>query len=341
MTTNSGTVLRVLLRNVVRGVLPYPDAFQRCRVRRAAFRMVGGKAWPGDDATPIELSELSLIRALWLQREVHSALRWRQREASALLARSAVENCIVGLYCLHANDPMSELRGQNAELVRGLFRYLLDAGVINQRMMRILMDEVAGTTRPRVLRIGTLAEEVATRSDDPLTRDLYLRLYAPLSTFFAHANGIAFLRHVRRGNVRRKPMYPWLRRSPARTADACVGILAYEIAMRRGVEAERFRRYARGHIDRSITPLPVAAGREMRSSLKWRLLPEVILEIWKARRYFETQGQQASRDDQAARLRASLGKVIGVLNTDISEETEELLIDEMSDHLVGEERTVD
>ena len=62
-------------------------------------------------------------------------------------------------------------------------------------------------------------------------RSIYRRLYIPLSNFTVHASGGTLLRHVRRdGGLRRRPSRSWNRRSPARVADAAVGLLAADLA---------------------------------------------------------------------------------------------------------------
>ncbi|PZG01485.1 hypothetical protein C1I99_07030 [Micromonospora deserti] len=50
------------------------------------------------------------MRLLWLQRETRRAVRTRQREAAALLARTSMETCILGLWCLHNPTAASKLR---------------------------------------------------------------------------------------------------------------------------------------------------------------------------------------------------------------------------------------
>jgi hypothetical protein len=58
--------------------------------------------------------------------------------------------------------------------------------------------------------------------------DLYQRISVPTSAFVVHSGGIALLRHVGPDHrLRRRPSFPWSRRSAVHAADATLGILLY------------------------------------------------------------------------------------------------------------------
>ncbi len=86
--------------NMLRAVLPYPDLPRRVRMRHRAFGLVTIERWPDDDdaVTGADAAQLALLRALYLQRLAHRAVRYRHSEEAALLARTAIDNVIVGLY---------------------------------------------------------------------------------------------------------------------------------------------------------------------------------------------------------------------------------------------------
>lgn len=71
-------------------------------MRHQAFRLITCKRWPGDNAKGSEAAQLALLRLLYLQQLIRRAVRARRTEEAALLARSTVDACIVGLYCLHS-----------------------------------------------------------------------------------------------------------------------------------------------------------------------------------------------------------------------------------------------
>jgi hypothetical protein len=129
-----------LIWAAVRGLLPYPDLRRRISTRRSAFNLITCKRWPGDDATGDDAAQLALLRLLWLQRLVRRAGRARRDEEAALLARSAVDACIIGLYCLHSGTAVAALPAANNRAARRIAGYLTDFG---------LMSESAGPSRPQ------------------------------------------------------------------------------------------------------------------------------------------------------------------------------------------------
>jgi hypothetical protein len=305
--------LRQLLKNVALGLLPYPEMVRRLRIRSRARKLIRCEPWPGNDATPVQLAELILTRALWLQRSTHRAVFLRQPEAAALLARTSVENTIVGMWCLFADDPMDKLRGENAKAMERLFRYLVEGDVLKQELVDVMKREIGGSGRlPTVI---DMAELVTQRTGHQLGHDLYHRLYVPLSTFFAHGNGLAMLRHVRQdGSVRIQPAHPWVRRSSVRVADASVGILALAIAGRSGVSPDRFVAYADAHIKRALAPLFVAAAQGTGAgSLRLARLPAAYRAIIAGRDYYESEEYKAdSWLERHDRTRACLSAAFDV-----------------------------
>jgi len=117
--------IKVLLQVVAKSLLPYPDPIHRRRLRREARALVSWTKWPGDDATTLEVAELALVRLLWLQREAHKAARSKQKEATALLARSAIDTCVTGTWCIYGADTVERLRDQNARALDRMMKYLV------------------------------------------------------------------------------------------------------------------------------------------------------------------------------------------------------------------------
>jgi len=112
----SSTGLTILLVNAV----PYPDRRRRRAARRAAGELIDCSPWPGDEARPIEIAQLALLRLLYLQREAHRCTS-QQREAITLLARAAVETAITGLYWLYGEQGIEPARSDNAKSFRRLW----------------------------------------------------------------------------------------------------------------------------------------------------------------------------------------------------------------------------
>jgi hypothetical protein len=93
-------------------------------------------------------------------------MRW-QREASALLARSALESYIVGMYCLHAEDPMEQLRGQNGRHLASMLQCLVDSNLVSKELVTMLVVEAAEGSTGRLPKVEAMAEFVAESSEDP------------------------------------------------------------------------------------------------------------------------------------------------------------------------------
>jgi hypothetical protein len=325
-----------ILRTLVISNLPYPDPIRRRRIRASARQLVRCDPWPGNEASPSEVAQLALVRAMWLQQATRRAARSRHTEAVALLTRAAVENCIVGLYCLHATDPVNQLRGDDAASVRRMFGYLTDSGAVSTAMIDIAHYAVGGTGQLPSVR--DMAEAVTRATGEATANDLYKRLYIPLSTFFAHANASALLRHVGSDDsLKDKPMFPWTIRSAVRTSDACVGIIARSIARNSALPFQDFSEYANAHRRRSIAPLATYVGRNLRHSVDWRQLPSSIRAVLASRAYFNSDEFAAdSWETREQKAREAMMKPLEALRVDLPEHVRQSFIDEWVRTVVGE-----
>jgi hypothetical protein len=324
---------------IAKGVVPYPDPVRRFKVRRRAKALVRFAPWPGNDATPLELAQLCLVRSLVLQKQTHRAVRWHMREAAALLARSSVENTIVGLWCLYAETPMDKLNGSAGQAMRGVFRYLVEGDILKTELIDTLVEAVGG--KGSLPPVSRMAETVRSKVDSNLTSDLYKRVYVPLSTFISHANGIVLMRHVNaKGGPRYRPSYPWHRRGPVRTADACLGITALAVSGRLDGSphaTQAFVDYTNAHLSRSIAPLIVMAGRGARGSMKWRRVPAALQRLREGARYYHSE--QASRDAwevRASRMRSDIIAILSIYEPDAPVEIFPKLVEVFVRMLVGE-----
>lgn len=312
----------VLLGFIVRSALPYWDPFRRRRVRRAARQLVECSPWPGDDATAMDVAQLALLRLLWLQRETRRAARWRQSEAAALLARTSIETCLTGMYCLYAVDPVQQLRGDNAKSLGRMLGYLVSDGGLTPDVVAEAVRSLAGSPGPYP-NVKQMADKVASGTGEAFATDMYDRLYVPTSTFFVHARGLALLRHINRDDtLLDRPEFPWTMRSAVRTADACVGILAAFIARRTrdGKAVGPFLEYANAHMKRSMTPLAMAGARGILRSVKWRRAPGGARVLLDLRRYYAS-GQAASDPPEVreARTREGYEKLLEVIGIKASD----------------------
>lgn len=278
----SSTGVAILLT----GALPYPDSRRRRAARRAAGKLVDCGPWPGDDATPIEIAQLALLRLLHLQREVHRCTR-QQREAVALLARAAVETAITGLYWIYGEQDIQSARSENARSFRRLMAPLADGEPIGQEMI----EEVAATigAGKGLPSLRDMAEVVSERSGRTTALDLYHRVYIPLSTFVAHPSGMALLRHTAaEGGLSEAPSSAWSTRAARHAADACMALLALELAEQQEQPAAVLIRYADAHMRRTITPIAIVLATATRQHLQPRRLASGLRPMAELWRYYRS-----------------------------------------------------
>jgi hypothetical protein len=241
-------------RQFLQGMMPYPDLLRRRRVRRRARKLVTCKHWPGDDATGMDAGQLALLRLLWLQRLTRSAAGERRSEDAALLARTALETCIVGLYCVYSGDSIAHMSAANYRVTGRSVSYLSD-GDLGSRTAIDSAVEALGELGPD-LNVRDLALWLEREQELGIATRLYYEYYVPLSHLFTRSYAFALMRHVQPdGKLHERPAFPWVLLSATRLADGCMGLLAANIADKSRVTSpEPFLRYATAHLDRLVTP---------------------------------------------------------------------------------------
>lgn len=140
----------LIARVVLRGVLPYPDLPRRIRVRRRARDLATRDPLPTDETamTGLDYARLALLRSLWSQRETRRAVRGRQWEAAALSARTSMETCILGLWCLHHPDAATKLRPSEIRTTPAMLSFLSSTGIVPDAVIRQAVRELG---EPRTL----------------------------------------------------------------------------------------------------------------------------------------------------------------------------------------------
>ena len=295
-----------------RGMLPYPDLPRRWWVRRAARRLITCTRWPGDDATGAEVAQLAMYRMLWLQVRTRRAAIMRRREEAAFLARAALETCFIGLYCLFSPGAVGKIAAAN---YRGLGRsvsFLTTAGLVSEGAIDAAVAALGETGRD--LNIRDVTDELARDYGLTVAAELYSAYYIPLSHLIVHANGFAFMRHVRRdGTLRARPDYPWARCPAARLADACTGLLAGNLASRTGGNPDLFLRYGQAHGARMIAP---GAAALLRGLIRPRNLVKVPRAAWRLiamRAYIDRDGSGDDPTVRERRIREAYNSMLAAL----------------------------
>ncbi len=219
----------------------------------------------------MDAAQLALLRLLWLQRLTRNSVSMRRDEDAVLLARAAIETCIVGLYCVYSGHAIAQLPAD-----------------LNIRDLALWLE------REHRLVVAT---------------GLYHRYYVPLSRLFATADAAALMRHVGPdGTLHRRPDLPWLRRSAARMADGCAALLAASIADMAGSPSAVFHRSAAAHLDRLLTPALVSAVKAAFRSGPRREFPHKLQSIIEAQRAAD-QAAMLSAGSKSGYIRPARGEV--------------------------------
>jgi hypothetical protein len=318
----------VIARTVLRSVLPYPDPLRRARVRRSARNLATRVPWPRDEAavSGLDCARLALLRLLWLQQQTRRAVWTRQREGAALLARTAIETCILGLWCLHDTDAAGRLRRSEIKAASAMLTFVSNTGVIPEALIKQALG-VLGEPE-KLLDVRSMAGKIDAKTGATLAIHLYDLAYRPASQYFAHASGSALLRHVtaeQRGTVR--PANSWVRRAPIRLADACVGLLAGAIAHQVGASTDLYMHYGEGHASRVLPPLLITIGKGMARQVRVADVVRVLLQAREVKDYLSRTRPDEAPVEREARLRALYDTVIIRLNLDVPSEAIQPIVD--------------
>ena len=207
-------------------------------------------------ATGLDVAQLAIYRLLWLQGETRWAVRSRHAESATMLARASIETLIVGLYCLHEEQAVTQLQSENLRSLGLLLRYLSDEGLMPTAVVDECIRRLAQGTPARGPSPEFMARKIDKATGGAAAVSLYERFYRPTASLAVHASGLTLMRHVRADDtLARRPRRVWARRSPARIADACVGVLAAAVAREAGPVYPAAEQYASRHLDRALTPV--------------------------------------------------------------------------------------
>ncbi|MEV4708183.1 hypothetical protein [Actinoplanes sp. NPDC049316] len=331
-------ILSALARTVLRGVLPYPDLPRRIRVRRSAHALATGSPLPRDEeqVTGEHFARLALLRLLFLQRETRRAVRMRQREAAALLARTGIETCILGLWCLLVPGAAAKLRASEFKTGAAMLTFLSGTGLISQQLIR---QSVSALGEPQKLPpVAAMAEQIDAEIDAKAIIYLYDVAYRPASQYFTHATNSALRRHVTADyGYKSRPANSWVRRAPVRLVDACVGVLAGAIANDLEAPADLFVQYGEDHAKRVLPPLLATIGKGMGRKLRWGGIMAVIKEAAETRAYLAGAAASAAPEEREARLRSMYDSLIDRLDIgDVPPEAINPVVNHFINYTMGE-----
>jgi len=246
-----------------------------------------------------------------------------------MLARAAIDNVLVGLYCLHYADGVRELTGGEHLAIRRVTAYLTRDDELFSRETILNAADALGE-RGRDLNLKDVAEWLNKEKGLLIAIQLYEGYYSALSHFFQHSSGFALMRHVRTdGKLQRRPNFPWTRRSAVRVADGCAGLLAAHIAGKTGVSANGFLQYAAGHLSRLLTPMYVVTSKRWVHAIGWRKLPGMVRLIGEFGRYVRTAAAETSPAEREAHVRKLFQDLLNAVSPDIPDAAIQPVIDEL------------
>ena len=207
------------------------------------------------DATSSDAAQLAMLRLLWMQKQTRRAVRSRQREAAVMLARACTETVFLGLYCLREPTAIKRLDAAAMKAMGDALEYVEDAGIVPADVIRQCIARLGQPSRRHVA-VWDMLKVVDEANGTKTVRDIYRRLYIPLSNFTVHASGSTLMRHVGRGDrLTARPSRTWNRRSPVRVADAVTGLLAAALAKEAGQPYDDLIAYADRDNQRSLMPI--------------------------------------------------------------------------------------
>jgi hypothetical protein len=234
-----------------------------------------------DDIDGEALARLALLRTMHLQTAVHRAVALRQREAASTLARTSVECCITGLYCLYKDAPEAQISGEAGRSIKHLVGPLATA-VLGADAMGQVSAEFERIKFPPV---NQMAEVIET-AGGPAVSQLVVGYYNPLSSLYLHASPLALFRNVNRRHSDRPVVnawVPWGRRSPGHLADTAMALLAREFLSTADPRRPVMDAYASRHYGRALPPgITMMLGLVIRQVL-WRRVPEAVRKTYALR----------------------------------------------------------
>ncbi|GAB1690806.1 hypothetical protein [Krasilnikovia sp. M28-CT-15] len=308
-------ILSTLACTVLRGVLPYPDLSRRIRVRRSARTLATCKPFPRDEeqVTGDDFARVALVRLLFLQRETRRAVRTRQREAAALLTRTAIETCILGLWCLLIPDAAAKLRASEYKAGAAMLTFLSSTGIIPEDLIRRAATALGESQKLPDVR--SMTQQIDSKTAATLAIHLYDLAYRPASQYFTHSTNSALRRHVTADyGYAIRPANCWVRRAPVRLVDACVGVLAGAISNSVAAPAGLFVRYGEDHAKRVLPPLLVTIGRGTGHRLGPTGIVSALKEAGATRAYLSGVGASDTSTEREARLRSMYDSLIARLD---------------------------
>jgi hypothetical protein len=211
-----------------------------------------------------------------------------------------------------------------------MLTFLSDAGLIPEHLIKQAVHAIGEPQK--LLDVRSMTAQIDAKTGATLAIHLYDLAYRPASQYFTHATNSALLRHVtpeRRYSVR--PTNPWVRRTPVRLVDACVGLLAGAIAVQAGDSKELFLQYSEDHARRVLPPFLVTVSKGISQKLSGSDLVRTLQQARAVKAYLSGAGRNDPQVQREARLRDLYETLITRMDLDLPPDVMQPIID----HLVS------
>jgi hypothetical protein len=319
--------IRALLLQSLRLFIPSFDPLRRARIRRSARSLITCSPWPPSmTSTAEQVAQLALVRLLYLQKLTRRQARFRQTEAAVLLTRSAVDTCIVGLYCLHVPNALDRLNANNTKSLERLIEPVIDEVVLTTEIINAgILEMPDPLTLPN---LGVLVDQIVANGGPMTARVLYERLYRPISTLYTHASGVTLMRHMRHNDrVTERPMAPWTMTGAVNAVDTCVGQLAAAISAPDSADRALFMQYGMEHLKK--TPLPVSTMfiKQIVVQFKVKNLPAAIRSARDIRTYLAEAAASDDVETRRNRIREGFQSTGAIIETPMPDVLLESFVD--------------
>jgi hypothetical protein len=223
-------------------------------------------------------------------------------------------------------DAVKELIGSEHLAIRRVIAYLArDEGLFSREAILSAAD--AFGERGRDLKVKDVTEWL-NRERAADSRTDVRGYYSALSHFFPHSSGFALIRHVRTdGKLRRRPAFPWARRSAVRIG--CADVMAAHIADKTGVPTKGFLRYAADHLYATLTPTRVATSMRWVRAIGWRKLAGTLGAITVFGRYCEDLGLRGQPSGARGARPEAIWHLLSAVSPDVHDDAIRPVIDEL------------
>jgi hypothetical protein len=175
-----------------------------------------------------------------------------------MLASAAIDTLITGLHCLYVPGAVAQLHDESVRQLPTMLEFMADAKAILPDVLAQCIAGLGLSKGDKAPTIEVMAGKVDKAMGGQVATELYKKFCRPTSKLLGpRRRGLDLAACADERPAHPAAAAPWLRRSPARIADASLGALTAAVA--KGVERtyKRAAEFADRHGDRVLPPIVV------------------------------------------------------------------------------------